>query len=224
MLEARLWEEAREFLTRRILRYHDPVTVLAYLQKKYGSAQYRPLRAHIWGERGVYVVLEDFEDGDLPVFSPWVRTSMPQVHEHTLVPGAGLDGSCAEFFHLSYPQKTAYDYWVKLVSIPLISEPFRLGIRLHVRARDEVSLSLKFNVIYPESRENGIAVSNVIITGLGAWQRYETGDFVPVALRIAEERGWSPQGLFVDKIVLDTRTETGAFYVDNVELYVIDDA
>ena len=106
----------------------------------------------------------------------------------------------------------------------MISEPFRLGIRLHVRARDEVSLSLKFNVIYPESRENGIAVSNVTVTGLGAWQRYETGDFVPVALRIAEERGWSPQDMFVDKIVLDTRTETGAFYVDNVELYVIDDA
>ncbi|MCG8429640.1 MAG: hypothetical protein MJA29_00475, partial [Candidatus Omnitrophica bacterium] len=89
LLEAGLWEEAREFLTRRIVRYHNPVTVLAYLQKRYGSARHRQLRAHIWGERGVYVVLEDFESGDLPVFSPWVRTSMPQVHEHTLVPGAG---------------------------------------------------------------------------------------------------------------------------------------
>jgi len=214
-IENGLFGEARAFFTKRILDYGaGPVDVLAYLHRRYGRD--KRIRERVWG-KDIYVALEDFERIE-PGLGMWDDNS--GFDDHRITKEIAYKGRYSEFLAItSFGQNR--DWWAKSVKIPLDDKDLELGIRFFIKSPRPDMNKLHFNTVYPEQKETGL-YSGSIRRDIGeGWEEYRIDDISMIAGSIAQDYNWDPKGMYVDKIVVDTRGHSNRFYVDSIELYVV---
>lgn len=219
----RLYSDARQFYTRRIIDYGvNPVSVLYYIREKY--SQNAEIVKNVWGD-DIYVTLEDFEGLD-PKFHNWVSNITGKIYSHRITREAARRGLCSEFYDIVYsgtyqgPDPSwggDYYYLAKVVSIPL--KP-HIGLRMYVKSEKSRKCSLCFNAVYPSSNTSGIGGNFSVHDAGNGWYRYEINDLYGDARTIASSRGWSTEGMMMDKVIFDAKGFTGIFFIDEVELFL----
>jgi len=213
-----LFDEAREFFTKRILDYGiESLEVLSYIHKTYGSNL--EIKQKIWGDE-FYVTLEDFETIELRL-SKWVSNTNSRVKSHYIAKKTAYKGNCSEFLDISYKEK-GYDFWVKAVKIPLDEVNFDLGIRVFLKDNLVSHYILRANVVYPKQEKSGICGGGVSYSKNNGWEEVRLGNLSENAQGIAErpERQWETKGMFIDKIIINPSGVSSKLYIDSIELYL----
>jgi len=212
------YDEARAFFTKRILDYGaNPFEVLVYLQERYGRQ--KGVRQAVWG-RQIYVVLEDFEDLK-PRLGEYLGAS--RVNNHYIAQDFVYKGRYSEFLDVTCPDpaRSGSNYWVINTRIPLKDDGLRLGIRIAVRKTKPQACELGINVRY-----SGDGISDVFPKPVrqdlgGGWEEISIEDFLPRVKGVASRYRWSTGDMVIDKIIFDTMGNNNKFYVDNIELYIV---
>jgi len=213
-----LFDEARNFFAKRILYYGiNPIQMLTYLHQNYSES--REVIRRVWGD-DIYVTLEDFEVLN-PQLIQWVSKIKVKVNRHSIVDRVAYKGNRSEFLDISSMEK-GRDLWVKIVNISLDDMSFDLGVRAFIRSKKPSPHSLRFNVKYPRCHESGVSSGSEGRELGGGWREYRIENLGERARRIALRRGWNTERMFVDKVILDTQGVSNQFYIDDVELYLVD--
>ena len=150
-----------------------------------------------------------------------------KVNNHRIAKGIAYKGYNSEYFDITYTRNRKlgdYDYWAKIVKIPLNSENLNLGVRLFINSINSSEFNLCFNAIYPKQKVSGVyecpncAVKQNIV---GGWQEYSKENLFEAAREVALPRNWSIDEVIVDKIIIDTRGVSNKFFIDEIQLFLI---
>lgn len=213
-IERQLFEEARIYLTSRILRYVHPLSVLRYCFGKYAGADSDLIIEKVWG-RGIYVTLENFEHGAYPVLSHWVSRSPPI----RFAQGFEINGfrGVSEYLDTDYSVSHGYDLWVVLANVLLGETGCDVGVRLYCSSD---SISLRANVIYPAENRSVLLNGGSVKRIDDGWFEYSIGSLRKLARDAACSNSWKTDRMYLDKIVIDTMGRSGRIVIDEIELFV----
>jgi tetratricopeptide (TPR) repeat protein len=216
-----LFDEAREFFTKRILDYGvDHLEVLKYLNNKYGNN--KEIIQKIWGN-DIFVILEDFEEVDTQLVN-WVSTHSGKVNSHYIDGNTFCKGFHSEWLDLSYSRERQggnYDYWAKAVNISLDSSDLELGIRFYVKSLNSQEFRLALNILFKNKSLSGICSSMQKREFGNGWFEYSIDNLLKQTNDVASNMGCSYEGAMIDKVLFDTGGISNKFFVDNIELYLI---
>jgi len=216
-IQNELFDEARMFFTKRILDYGiDSIRVLTYLHEKY--SENREVAQKVWGD-DIYVTLEDFEVLR-PRLTQWVSNVKIKVNNHSIVDKIAHRENHSEFLDITSMER-GRDLWVKIVNIPLDNISFDLGIRAFIKSTKPSPYNLSFNVKYPECHESGVSSGSAGEEFSGGWREYRIENLGERTSQMALRRNWNTEGRFIDKIILTTQGVSNQFYIDDIELYLV---
>jgi len=225
-IKKQLFDDAREFYTKRILRYGiNPMRVLSYLKKMYSRDTY--IREKTWGG-DIYVTLEDFESSE-PRLGRSGATET-DVKSHYITAEDSYRGKHSEFLDIKYHPGQGPDSWEKIVSIPLGDKDLSLGLRLFAKSTDpSVNMSLGIEATYPKQGTTGIAMSSAKRDIGGAWQELSIEySLSAMAEGMAKSStvGWDTKGMFINKALFtiwppSDMNHSYKFYISALELYIL---
>jgi len=224
-IERSFYEEAREFFTNRILDYGiDPLRVLRYLKQKYGDNE--NVKQKVWDSE-IYVVLEDFEDIETQL-SKWIGTKESFVYSHRISDEVSYKGNNSEFLYIDYKVNKLfgdYDLWEKTTKFTLSDRDLKLGVRFYVKSIKPAFRSISINFLFEKSGTSGVfdSGSENIRDTENSWKEHRVEDLYIVAERIADQTGWNTNEIIMDKIILNTRCRSGSLFVDEIELFCLND-
>ncbi|MBU0683653.1 MAG: hypothetical protein KJ864_05135, partial [Candidatus Omnitrophica bacterium] len=220
LVESQKWDDARMFYTKEILKYLSPVDVLQALHKLYPKGGRKSEKEHIWGG-DIFVILEDFEEKDAPVLGPWAKSSEPRVNEHSISEEEAVSGKSSEYFNVEYAGGRN-DYWAKTVDIPLNNPDLSLGIRVFIKSNGSFKGDLRVNTTYPPSGRCGITSSTYRKNLENGWIEYGLENLYEKARENGLQHKWSVDNMKIDKVLIDTSCAFCKFYVDDIQLYIVE--
>jgi len=207
---------ARDFFTRQILSYLTPAEALVLVHGAYGQPGSASVRRKIWGD-DIFVVLEDFEKLERPIFYNWSSTQKVYAKTHAISKAKSRSGQRSEYFAVDYP-RCGGTLWVRDVDIAL-SEGIPFGVRFYVHGQDSVNTQIGVGLWYSREKVSEPIVVNNRIPVSGGWQKLWVEDLFSEAMKCVKQSGKSKDNLIINRIILTTNCKTGPFYVDDVELY-----
>jgi tetratricopeptide (TPR) repeat protein len=221
-VKKKMWKEARNYYTREILKYLNPIVVLEQAGKLYNTDSQFDIKRKIWGE-DIFVVLEDFEDSTNPVLIEWTMDAAPLINAHTISNEASHKGSRSEYLDLSYShQRRVYDYWMKPVNLPLSNSGLSSGIRLFIKSSRPFQGNLGMSITYLKEEQTAIWKSDVTYSQQDekGWEIRKIEDLYDKATSLGLDRNWNITEMVIDSIIIDTKGISAKFYVDDIELYL----
>lgn len=212
------WGQARDFTTKKILKYLNPVEVLELLNVEFNAPSASGIREKIWGD-AIYVVLEDFEDTDKPVLSGWSFHAFAEKIIHKISKDVFHKGSRSEYFDLTY-RGEGWDYWIKDVDIPLSGKALPVGIRIFIKSEKPFQGALHLATRHGKDQDKeGIWQTDQAKDAGRGWQMRWIGDLFAVAQTQAKHTD-SPDLACATKVIVNTRCDSNQFYVDDIELFL----
>ena len=105
--------------------------------------------------------------------------------------------------------------------IPLDTFVSPLGIRLFIKPENPFRGILRITVrCSKQKKEIALAVDTKAVINQG-WQIQQINDLFKKARDVALLKGWDTSEMFIDRVILDTRGVSNYFYVDEIELYLL---
>ncbi|MFC1646104.1 hypothetical protein ACFL2Y_02890, partial [Candidatus Omnitrophota bacterium] len=223
-IQNKLFNDANEFFTQRILNYGiNQFDLLNYLQKEYQDKT--EIKEKVWGEE-IYVTIENFEEIET-VLTNWVsRASESRIRSHYIDNQVCLKGKHSEWFDVFYLGKHKrgdFDCWIKSVNIPLSETSLKLGIRFYLKKIISSEMGAGINVIFPKNEISGSYSINLPKDKSNDWYECRINDLYDSANTIAKPRNWSMEDSYIDKIIISTSGSTNKFYIDEIELFILND-
>lgn len=216
-IQNQLFNEAKVFFTKRILDYgFHPLEVLNYLNQAY--SQNREIREKVWGDN-IYVTLEDFETIE-PQLSKWVGNAKSKVNSHHITTDAAYKGIHSEFLDITYT-KAGFDYWTKPVDMLLTNPNLVLAVRMFIKSEELFKGCLEINISYPKQGTSGIWQADVKENTAGGWEECRIDNLSEKAKTIASRFNWNTSEMKLDRIIIDTAGVSNKFYIDEIELYLV---
>jgi len=202
----RLFGEAREFYTKRILHYGIfPLRVLRHLRDTYSADV--DVRGKVWGSN-IYVTLEDFESAE---YEPSTNI---------------YEGHRSKVLDIPHNKVHGLSVFEKVIEVPF-DKDLNAGIRLFVKCDDpSVRIILGVEATYLKARTSGISLHSVQEDAGGGWAVHKIRSLFEVAQGMAGEprNNWSMENAFINKCSLviwaDSAVRSDKFYVDEIQLYL----
>ena len=119
--------------------------------------------------------------------------------------------------------KEGYDCWAKDTKIPLDGTDLNLGLRLFIK-RDRLSAQeLYFRIDY-RSQDDGFVgecTPGTVRRDMGNnWEELKIDNLFKRAKKVASRGNWNTKDMVMDRVIIDTCSISGKFYVDEVELFL----
>ncbi len=218
-----MWQAAKTFYTKTIIKYLNPAVVLERLDTLYNIDERSDIKEKIWGDE-IFVTLEDFEDTTMPVLDPWItRVLKLTVNSHIIAKNISHTGRRSEYFDLTYAKHDTqnYDYWVKPLNLPLNNPKLVLGIRVFIKSEKPFGGRLKINITYPKAGGKSPFLEADTKKNLpDGWEEQSMDNLFEKAKTVALENNWNINGMRIENIAIDTHGFSNKFYIDDIELYL----
>lgn len=219
-IKRKMWQEARIFYTKKILKYLNPVAVLEKLDRLYNTDEYLDIKEKVW-RQDIFVTLEDFEDSNDPVLIEWPIDAKPIVNAHVISKDVSHTGRRSEYLDLSYAEGGGiHDYWMKSVNLPLTNPALPLGIRVYIKSSEPFKGALRIHITYLKEGTGAFWDSDVRQEVGGGWEVKKTENLMDNVIALGSSRNWNIDEMVIDNVLINTGGISNKFYVDDIELYL----
>ncbi|MBN2311765.1 MAG: hypothetical protein JXR94_22490 [Candidatus Hydrogenedentes bacterium] len=176
-------------------------------------------QALVWPDEP-FVILEDFESAQAPVFAVWAEEQGRELIASGIDPAVSQSGGASAMFEVSASTAEGRSWYRLPVHIPLSERPFALRVWVKEREPSDVQVALAY---WFESARTSAGTHHAPTAALDAgWKRFDIErDFCAERLAYANHVGYSAAGGVINIVGLALAPgPANRYWVDRIDLYV----